>query len=81
LRSALTAAGFTPVFDSPFFNEFVMKVPEGFKKKRADLIHRHCLFAGLDLTPFYPELTGHYLFCATEKISRQQMDQLAKEVA
>jgi glycine dehydrogenase subunit 1 len=81
LRSALTAAGFTPVFDSPFFNEFVMKVPEGFNKKRADLIHRHCLFAGLDLTPFYPELTDHYLFCATEKISRQQMDQLAKEVA
>jgi glycine dehydrogenase subunit 1 len=81
LKSALTSAGFEPMFDSPFFNEFVMKVPKGFKEKRADLIQKHCMFAGLDLAPFYPELTDHYLFCATEKISRQQMDQLAKEVA
>jgi glycine dehydrogenase subunit 1 len=81
LKSVLTSAGFTPVFDTPFFNEFVMKVPKGFKEKRVDLIQKHCLFAGLDLAPFYPELNDHYLFCATEKISRQQMDQLAKEVA
>jgi glycine dehydrogenase subunit 1 len=39
------------------------------------------VFAGLDLALFYPELNDHYLFCATEKVSKQQMDQLAKEVA
>lgn len=81
LKSALTAAGFEPVFDQPFFNEFVMKAPKNFTQKRAELIDRHCMFAGLDLAPFYPQLTDHYLFCATEKVSRQQMDQLAKEVA
>ncbi|MEE4364778.1 MAG: aminomethyl-transferring glycine dehydrogenase subunit GcvPA [Desulfotignum sp.] len=81
LKSVLAAAGFEPVFDQPFFNEFVMKAPKNFKQKRAELINRHCMFAGLDLAPFYPQLTDHYLFCATEKVSRQQMDQLAKEVA
>jgi len=81
LKSALTAAGFEPVFDQPFFNEFVMKAPKNFKQKRAELIDRHCMFAGLDLAPLYPKFTDHYLFCATEKVSRQQMDQLAKEVA
>mgnify|MGYP006286450559 FL=1 len=81
LKSALTAAGFEPVFDQPFFNEFVMKAPKHFTQKRAELIDRHCMFAGLDLAPLYPQLTDHYLFCATEKVSRQQMDQLAKEVA
>ncbi|MFO7913845.1 MAG: aminomethyl-transferring glycine dehydrogenase subunit GcvPA [Desulfotignum sp.] len=81
LKTVLTAAGFEPVFDQPFFNEFVMKAPKNFKQKRADLINRHCMFAGLDMAPFYPQLTDHYLFCATEKVSRQQMDQLAKEVA
>ncbi|HKL01748.1 MAG TPA: aminomethyl-transferring glycine dehydrogenase subunit GcvPA [Desulfotignum sp.] len=81
LKSVLTGAGFTPVFDTPFFNEFVMKAPKDFAQKRADLINRHCMFAGLDLAQFYPELTNHYLFCATEKVSRQEMDQLAKEVA
>jgi glycine dehydrogenase subunit 1 len=81
LKSVLTDAGFEPVFDQPFFNEFVMKAPKDFKQKRTDLINRHCMFAGLDLAPYYPELTDHYLFCATEKVSKQQMDQLAKEVA
>lgn len=81
LKSVLTDAGFEPVFDQPFFNEFVMKAPKDFKQKRADLINRQCVFAGLDLAPYYPELNDHYLFCATEKVSKQQMDQLAKEVA
>ena len=80
LKSALTSAGFEPVFHQPFFNEFVMKAPKNFKQKRTELINRHCMFAGLDLEPHYPERTDHYLFCATEKVSRQQMDQLAKEV-
>jgi glycine dehydrogenase subunit 1 len=81
LKSVLTDAGLEPVFDQPFFNEFVMKAPKDFNRKRADLINRKCVFAGLDLALFYPELNDHYLFCATEKVSKQQMDQLAKEVA
>ncbi len=80
LKNALGNAGFESVFDSPFFNEFVLKVPKGFKEKRAGLIQNQCIFAGLDLEPYYPELRDHYLFCATEKVSKKDIDQLAKEV-
>jgi len=81
LKSSLESAGFESVYDQPFFNEFVLKAPEGFKEKRAQLIQNHCMFAGLDLEHYYPELKNHYLFCATEKSSKQEIDQLAKEVA
>lgn len=80
LKASLEKAGFESVFDTPFFNEFVLKAPEGFEKKRAALIKEKCTFAGMSLEPFYPELKQHYLFCATETISKKDIDQLAKEV-
>ncbi len=80
LKERLEASGFKTAFQTPFFNEFVMKVPDGFKQKRADLINAKCVFAGIDLEPFYPELKQHYLFCATETASKNDIDQLVKEV-
>ena len=80
LKAGLESAGFESAFNTPFFNEFVMKVPEGFAQKRADLIHKSCVFAGMDVAPFYPELKQHYLFCATETVSKSDIDQLVKEV-
>ena len=80
LKTRLLTAGFEAVHNTPFFNEFVLKAPAGFDQKRAALIHDKCIFAGMDLEPFYPELKQHYLFCATETISKDDMDQLAKEV-
>lgn len=80
LKNSLEEAGFKPAFNTPFFNEFVMKVPDGFEAKRAKLIEEKCIFAGVDLTPFYPELKGHFLFCATEKASKADIDLLVKEV-
>ena len=81
LKSCLEKAGFTSTYSVPFFNEFVMKAPDGFKEKRADLIRNKCVFAGLELGQYYTELEGHYLFCATETVSKKDMDELAKEVA
>ncbi len=80
LKKTLIESGLTPAFDVPFFNEFVMKVPEGFDQMRRNLIEEQCIFAGLDLEPYYPELKGHYLFCATETVSKEDIDYLAKEV-
>ncbi len=62
------------------FNEFVLIAPVGFEQKRGALINEKCIFAGVKLEPFYPELKQHYLFCATETISKADIDQLAKEV-
>jgi glycine dehydrogenase subunit 1 len=80
LKKVLTASGFEPIFDTPFFNEFVMKAPKGFEEKRKTLVRNHCIFAGLDIELFYPELKQYYLFCATETVSKEDMDHLAKEV-
>ncbi len=80
LKTRLIDAGCRSAFDSPFFNEFVLKVPAGFEKKRKDLIRNQCIFAGLALEPFYTDLKHHYLFCATETVSKNDMDHLAKEV-
>ncbi len=80
LKSSLESAGFESAFDTPFFNEFVVKAKEGFAPKRVSLIKDQGILAGFDLERFYPELKNHYLFCATEKVSKQDIDQLAKEV-
>ncbi len=80
LKTSLENAGFKSAFSTPFFNEFVMKAPKGFDKKRAKLIQNQCIFAGLDISSFYPDLRDHYLFCATETISKKDIDQLVKEV-
>ena len=80
LKSALMGAGFESVSDTPFFNEFVLKAPKGFTEKRAALIKDKCMFAGVALDSYYPEYRDHYLFCATETVSKDAIDQLAKEV-
>ncbi len=80
LKKCLMASGFESAFNTPFFNEFVMKAPRSFEEKRKALIRNNCIFAGLDMEPFYPELKQYYLFCATETVSKGDIDHLAKEV-
>jgi glycine dehydrogenase subunit 1 len=80
LKTSLENSGFESAFDMPFFNEFVLKAPVGFEQKRTALVNDKCTFAGMNLEPFYPELKQHYLFCATETLSKEDIDQLAKEV-
>lgn len=79
LKNQLQASGFQIPFEAPFFNEFAVKAPDGFKAKR-DLLKKKGIIAGLDLAPYYPPLKDHYLFCATEMFSKQDIDTLAQEV-
>jgi glycine dehydrogenase subunit 1 len=79
LKDGLRNAGVTIAFDSPVFNEFVVKFPSG------DSLYQRLLekkmVAGLPLAPYYPELADHYLLCVTETSRRADMDALVKEVA
>ena len=54
LKAGLEKAGFKPLFDSPFFNEFAMKAPAGFEK-RYDELAKKGFVAGLDLGKYYLE--------------------------
>jgi glycine dehydrogenase subunit 1 len=78
-KAAFQNAGFTIPFGSPVFNEFIVKFPAGFKDTHARLLEKK-IVAGLPLAPYYPELEGHYLFCATETDTREDMDKLIEEV-
>ncbi|WP_035242555.1 aminomethyl-transferring glycine dehydrogenase subunit GcvPA [Desulfobacter vibrioformis] len=80
LKNILVGAGFESVYDGAFFNEFVLKAPAGFAARRRELAEKHNLFAGICLELYYPDMADHYLFCATETVSGQAMDLLAKEL-
>jgi glycine dehydrogenase subunit 1 len=73
------AAGFQPAFDAPIFNEFVVRAPQGDQKLYRRLLEKK-IVAGLPLEPYYPELPGHYLMCATETCSKEEVDIFLKEV-
>ncbi len=79
LKSELEKAGFAIPFNSPFFNEFVVKFPAGFEKTYQRMLENK-IVAGLPLAPYYPELAGHYLMCVTETRSKEDIDILIREV-
>jgi len=79
LKTGLAGAGLEIPFDSPTFNEFVVKFPQGFDATYQALLARK-IVAGVPLETWYPELAGHYLLCATETASKEDLDELIKEV-
>jgi glycine dehydrogenase subunit 1 len=79
LKSALQDAGMIIPFESPVFNEFVVKFTEGFEDTHRRLLEKK-MVPGLPLAPYYPELEDHYLFCATETVSKEDMDVLVREI-
>jgi glycine dehydrogenase subunit 1 len=79
LKKGLQRAGFETPFQSPTFNEFVVKTPSGFESTYKRLLERKTV-AGLPLGPLYPELSNHFLFCVTETKKREEMDALILEM-
>jgi len=79
LKSELKKAGFQIAFESPTFNEFVLKAPEGFAGTYERLLEKK-IVAGLPLLQYYPELKDHYLLCVTETSTKDDMDTLVREV-
>lgn len=79
LKSELKKAGFKISFESPTFNEFVVEFPADFENTYERLLEKK-IVAGLPLAPYYPELTSHYLLCATETKTKENIDMLVREV-
>jgi glycine dehydrogenase subunit 1 len=79
LKKRLKKAGCKVAFETPTFNEFVVEFPNGFKPTCERLVEKK-IVPGLSLAPYYPELANHYLLCATETKSRDDMDALVREV-
>ena len=79
LKNSLTSAGFNLPFSQATFNEFVVEFPAGFTKTYQRLLMKK-IVAGLPLGDFYPELKNHYLLCATETITKADIDMLVQEI-
>lgn len=80
LKKQLGRAGCKVSFGSPTFNEFVVQMPKAFARTSRRLLKKKIL-AGLPLEGYYPELRNHCLFCVTETKSKDDMDDLVKEIA
>ena len=79
LKGAMCRAGFRIPFGSPTFNEFVVACPPAFSGTHERLMKKGVL-AGLPLAAYYPELEDHYLLCVTETKTREDLDDLAREM-
>jgi glycine dehydrogenase subunit 1 len=67
--------GVEDVFDQPFFNEFVLKLP-----LKIDKFLEKKIIPGLDLGKFYPELADSSLWCVTEMKNKEKIDRLAEVI-
>jgi glycine dehydrogenase subunit 1 len=66
--------------DSPRFHEFVLQTQEPASQWTQRLLDEK-IVGGLDLGRWYPELKNANLWCATEVLSRETIDQAAKVLA
>ncbi|NDI36263.1 aminomethyl-transferring glycine dehydrogenase subunit GcvPA [Chengkuizengella sediminis] len=68
-------------FKAPFFNEFVVKLPEGtdLKAINSKLIEKGYI-GGFDLGASYPELEGHMLLAVTERRTKDEIDGFIREL-
>lgn len=79
LKHGLQEAGAHLCFSAPTFNEFVVEFKEDFAPVRDHLIEQG-IFAGLDLSGFYPGFDNRYLFCVTETASKEVLETVINEV-
>ncbi|MBU1004285.1 MAG: aminomethyl-transferring glycine dehydrogenase subunit GcvPA [Nanoarchaeota archaeon] len=74
LRDKLKENGCDILFDSPFYNEFVIKVKDS--KLVSEKLLDEGIIGGLELVKYYPELENCLLFCVTELNTIEEMDKL-----
>ncbi|MGU3474044.1 aminomethyl-transferring glycine dehydrogenase subunit GcvPA [Paenibacillus sp. D51F] len=67
-----------PFGSAPFFNEFVVSLPEGVSAKELNSkLLAEGFLGGFDLGSAYPELEGHRLVAVTEKRTKEEIDAFA----
>ncbi|AJY77586.1 glycine dehydrogenase [Paenibacillus beijingensis] len=80
-RQLAEQRGFKLPFSAPFFNEFVVRLPEGTSVKEINLeLLKAGFLSGYDLGIPYPELKGHMLVAVTEKRTKDEIDRFASRL-
>jgi glycine dehydrogenase subunit 1 len=70
----LGLSGWKEVFPSPVYNEFVLHCPDS--KKVNEKLKNEGIIGGYELQKDYPELENALVFCATEMISKEDIDKI-----
>ncbi len=63
----------------PIFNEFVVESKKEFGQIEKQLLAKK-IFAGIDLSHFYPGMKNRFLVCATETKTQEQLDHFVEEL-
>ncbi|CAI6075776.1 aminomethyl-transferring glycine dehydrogenase subunit GcvPA [Cohnella sp. JJ-181] len=75
------AEGWELAFSAPFFNEFVLRLPDGTTAQELNgKLLAEGFLGGYDLGGAYPELAGHMLVAVTEKRTKEQIDRFAQRL-
>jgi glycine dehydrogenase subunit 1 len=69
---------FSPVFNKPFFKEFILKSDKNIKTLNTKLLESN-IIGGYDAGIQYPELKDCWLVAVTEKRTKQEIDNLARK--
>ncbi|MEA3466919.1 MAG: aminomethyl-transferring glycine dehydrogenase subunit GcvPA [Thermodesulfobacteriota bacterium] len=78
-KNGLIQTGAKLLFSGQTFNEFVLRFADDFKPARKRLLAKG-IVAGIELSDFYKEYEGAYLFCVTETVSRTILDEVIEEL-
>lgn len=73
---------FKPVYEKPFFNEFVLRARGDLSANKInERLLKNGIIGGLELSSFYPELENAMLLCVTETKARESIDRLVAETS
>jgi glycine dehydrogenase subunit 1 len=78
-HDVLASANIEPRFSAPFFNEFIVRIPEPARSLKA--VEDRGVLAGIALAPDYPELRDSVLISVTEMNDASDFDRLRGALA
>jgi glycine dehydrogenase subunit 1 len=70
----LQLKGWKEIFSAPVYNEFVVSCPDA--RQVNEKLQAAGIIGGYELQKYYPELENTLLFCATEMLSKEDMDKV-----
>jgi glycine dehydrogenase subunit 1 len=73
--------GFSIRFNSPRFNEFVVRASRNARELLRNLAEKNGIDGGIALSRFYPDCPHDFLVCVTETNTREQIDSLVEGLA
>jgi glycine dehydrogenase subunit 1 len=73
-KQLLHLSGWKNLFAAPVYNEFVVSCPNA--QKVNDELKKEGIIGGYELQRDYPELSNTLLFCATEMLSKEDIDRI-----